>query len=335
VPDKEAESPFLFSFSNVSNRDQIENTAVANDLPNLRSLQAFEAVGRRGSISAAAVDLGVSPGAISQHIGSLELEVGVSLFERKGRSLALTSWGDIYFQRVRAGFDHLRTAQESLQRARLKSGIVLSAPPSIAVRWLRQHLTEWLRLCPGVNVRLVGEDDEPAFGEREVDFRISFGTARHRYAHYVDLFHDWVAPVCSPGFLADHPVSGPEDVLRGSLIGIEWQSPQQASPSWSNWASHFGVKAPERPCELSFSLSTVGIDAALNGDGFVLAQYSMVADELAQGRLVAACGDRVRLPEPYALAWDPASLDRPHVKEFRDFMVKAGRSLKVGSAAGP
>lgn len=291
----------------------------------LRALQAFEAVGRFGSVAAAARDLGVSPGAISQHIHRLEADVGVALFERKGRSLVLTSWGKIYLEKVSAGFDRLRSAHEVLQRARLKAGIVLSAPPSLTIRWLRPLMIDWTRISSGMSVRLIGEDDEPVLEDEHVDFRISYGTARHRYAHFTDLFHDWVVPACSPSFLAGHPVAGAADVIAGPLIGIEWENPYQSPPSWAEWASQFGVARPEYPSELSFSLSSAAIDAAINEGGFVLGQASMIADEVAKGRLVVACDCWLKLAEPYALAWNPASLDRPFVREFRSFVIQAGQ----------
>lgn len=297
-------------------------------LPALRALQAFEAVGRFGSVAAAARDLGVSPGAVSQHIHRLEADVGVALFERKGRGLVLTSWGQIYLEKISAGFDRLRSAHAVLQRARLKSGIVVSAPPSLTIRWLRPLMLDWQRSSSGMSVRLIGEDDEPVFEEEQVDFRISYGTARHRYAHFTDLFHDWVVPSCSPSFLARHPVQTPADVLKGPLIGIEWENPYQSPPSWPEWASQFGLNPPEQPCELSFSLSSAAIDAATNEGGFVLGQASMIADELAKGKLVVACDCWLKLSEPYALAWNPASLDRPFGREFRNFIIQAGHKQR-------
>ncbi|WP_378941098.1 LysR family transcriptional regulator [Mesorhizobium sp. ANAO-SY3R2] len=296
-------------------------------LPALRALQAFEAIGRFGSVAAAARDLGVSPGAISQHIHRLEEDVGVSLFERKGRSLVLTSWGRLYLEKVSAGFDRLRSAHDVLQRARLKSGIVVSAPPSLTIRWLRPLMLDWQRHSPGMSVRLIGEDDEPVFEEEQVDFRISYGTARHRYTHFTDLFHDWVVPACSPSFLALHPVRTPADVLKGPLIGIEWENPYQSPPSWSEWASQFGLAPPQQDCELSFSLSSAAIDAAIHEGGFVLGQASMIADELAKGKLVVPFDRSLALSEPYALAWNPASLDRPFGREFRSFIIQAGHRL--------
>lgn len=296
-------------------------------LPTLRALQAFEAVGRFGNVAAAARDLGVSSGAVSQHINRLEEEVGVALFERKGRNLVLTFWGQIYLERIRVGFDHLRAANTVLQRARLKSGVVVSAPPSLAIRWLRPLLTEWQTSSPGLSVRLIGEDDEPVFEEEQVDFRISYGSARHRYTHYSELFVDKVAPLCSPSFLEMHRVDTPADVLKGPLIGIEWENPYQSPPTWSDWAVQAGLPRHEPRCDLSFSLSSAAIDAAVSGAGFVLGQTSMVANDLAEGRLVVACNCWTALSEPYALAWNRAVLDRPFGREFRDFLVRSARRV--------
>jgi LysR family glycine cleavage system transcriptional activator len=301
---------------------------MASRLPPLRALQAFEAVGRFGSAAAAGRHLGVSAGAVSQHINRLEQDVGVALFERRGRSLALTSWGRLYLEKISAGFDRLRSAQEVLQRARLQSGIVFSAPPSITMRWLRPLMLEWQRLYPGVKVRLIGEDDEPVLEEEQVDFRVSYGLARHRYAHFTDLFHDWAVPACSPSFLAGHPVRTAADVANGPLIGIEWENPHQSPPSWSEWAMHFGVEPPVQACELSFSLSSAAIDAAIADGGFVLGQGSLIAPALASGELVVACPRWLKFSEPYALAWNPASLDRPFGREFRNFIVQAGQKLR-------
>ncbi|MBY5761492.1 LysR family transcriptional regulator [Rhizobium leguminosarum] len=298
-------------------------------LPTLRAVQAFEAVGRFGNVAAAARDLGVSSGAVSQHIGRLEDEMGVSLFERRGRNLVLTSWGQIYLERVRIGFDHLRAANTVLQRARQKSGIVVSAPPSLAIRWLRPLVSDWQRIAPGLSVRVIGEDDEPVFEEEQVDFRISYGTARHRYAHFTELFVDRVSPVCSPSFLKGHPVTAPADVLKGPLVGIEWENPYQSPPSWSDWATQAGLPRLELQCELSFSLSSAAIDAAIDGAGYVLGQASMVDQDLAKGKLVVASNCWLDLSEPYALAWNRAVLDRPFGREFRDFISQAGRRLRA------
>ena len=79
-------------------------------LPSMRAIQAFEAFGRLGSATAAATELGVTVGAISQQLRKAEAEVGLRLVERKGKSIALTTRGRHYHDDVKAAFDALREA---------------------------------------------------------------------------------------------------------------------------------------------------------------------------------------------------------------------------------
>ena len=125
-------------------------------IPTMRAVQAFEAVARCGSVTAAAEELCVSPGAISQQIHNIEEALSASLFERRGRSLTLTSWGRMYYERVRVAFDQLRLAQDTLQLARTKPGIVISALPSLAMRWLRPLIQDWRSTHPNATIRLIG-----------------------------------------------------------------------------------------------------------------------------------------------------------------------------------
>ena len=301
-------------------------------LPPMRGAQVFEAVVRCGSVTAAAEELCVSPGAISQQIHNIEKALNVRLFERSGRSLVLTSWGRIYYERVRFAFDHLRSAQDALQRARLKPGIVLSALPSLAIRWLRPLLQQWRESHPGANVRLIGTDDEAVLHDEQIDFRISYGIDVRQYDHYVELFIDTVVPTCSADFLAAHPVKGPADILGAPLIDIEWDVRHRPAPSWDDWARSAGLSPPETAADLAFSLSSAGIDAAAHGGGFVLGQIAMIVDEVASGRLVIPIDRRLTMPAPYFLAWDRAVLDRPYGEEFRSFIIAAARRQAAQSA---
>lgn len=304
-------------------------------LPPMRALQVFEAVARCGSVSAASEELGVSSGAISQQIHNIEAALNARLFERRGRSLELTVWGRMYYERVRLAFDQLRTAQDALQLARSKSGIVFSALPSLAIRWLRPLLQSWRTTRPGVGVRLIGTDVETGFVDEQIDFRLSYGNAVRRYEHFTELFVDCVVPVCSPAFLREHPVRSPADILEGPLIDIQWDIQHQPPPSWADWARCVGFGAPGIAGDLAFSLSSAGIDAAASSGGFVLGQMAMIVDDLAEGRLVVPIDRRLDMPEPYFLAWERTALDRPSGADFRAFIVAAARRQAVVSRQAP
>lgn len=293
-------------------------------LPPMRAVQAFEAVARAGSVAAAAGELNVTPGAISQHIHNIEEALGAKLFERRGRALELTKWGRIYYERVQLAFEQLRAAQDALLLARSKSGIVFSALPSLAMRWLRPLLLEWRINHTGAGIHLISTDDEAVLADGQVDFRLSYGAPDRHYRHYAELFTDRVVPACSPGFLAQHPVRTPGDILKGPLLNIAWDVAHRPPPSWVEWARSIGLPPP-LASDLTFSLSSAGIDAAVNGGGFVLGQMALIAEDLANGRLVVPIDLPLSMPESYFLAWDPAVLDRPFGKEFQAFIIAAAR----------
>ncbi|MGF7007865.1 LysR substrate-binding domain-containing protein [Aminobacter sp. BE322] len=293
--------------------------------PPLRAIQAFEAFGRIGSVTGAAEELGVSAGAVSQQIRKAEEALGAQLLERRGRTVALTSWGRMYHGAVSAGFDRIREAQEMLERARLESTLTISCLPSLASKWLAPQLFDWQAHHAGATVRLIGAEPEPRFGEDQVDFRLSYGTKARDYDHYAELFTDWVVPACSPTLFDRHPLRKPADILALPLLGIEWERDHRSPPTWAEWAASIGVKYSRTAGEVAFSQSSAAIDAAVNGRGYVLAQLSMAGEDIASGRLVVPFNLPMRLPDSYFLAWDRSALQKPLGQELRVWLVSLAK----------
>ncbi len=132
-------------------------------------------------------------------------------------------------------------------------------------------------------------------------------------------------PACSPKYLAKHTLNDPTDILKLPLLGISWSRDQGASPSWTEWATSIGATYKKSDGEVSFSLSSAAIDAAINGKGFVLAQYSMAAEDIASGRLVVPIDAKIKLSESYFLAWDRAALDKSYGTQLRTWLVVVGK----------
>ena len=301
-------------------------------LPPLRALQAFEALGRLGSVTRAAGELGVTPGAISQQIRKAEGFFGLRLVERIGNSVELTIRGRAYFERITDGFRTLREAQEVLTAARRDTAIVISCLPSMAIKWLGPRLLDWQAGRPGANIRLTGEEGEPRLDGDDVDFRISYGSAARSFEQHVELFRDWVVPVGAPALIASRDVRTPADLLALPLLSIEWGAGHRPPPGWRAWADAIGVPFDRSGGELAFSLSSAAIDAAINGRGCVLAQMSMIADDLAAGRLVLPFDHRLPLPEPYVLGWNPRALEKPLAAELRTWLAALARRQAILSA---
>jgi LysR family glycine cleavage system transcriptional activator len=293
--------------------------------PPLRAIQAFEAFGRHGTMTAAAAELGVSVGAVSQQIRKAEECLGLRLLERRGRSVSLTSWGRLYHSAVSLGFDRIRDASEIIERARSEGTLTLSCLPSLASKWVAPQLLDWQIGHPDATVRLVGAESEPRLGNDQVDLRISYGDKISDFDHYTELFTDWVVPACSPSLLASRSLTKPAEILDFPLLGIEWARDHRSPPSWAEWAASVGASYKRKAGEVAFSMSGAAIDAAINGRGFVLAQLSMAADDIASGRLIVPLDLRLRLSEAYFLAWDSAVLEKPFGSELRAWIISISK----------
>lgn len=289
--------------------------------PSLRAMQAFEAFGRLGGVTAASEELGVSVGAVSQLLHNVEAAANMRLLERRGRNVELTLWGKKFFNDISSGFNLLRIAQENLAQTTADPSIAISCLPSLAAKWLGSRLFDWQTKHPDATVRLIGEDDEPMLGDEQIDFRISYGRKFKNYEHKAEMFTDWAVPACSPHYLAKHQLKHPAEILKLPLLSIAWSRDQGIAPGWTEWAESIGASYKKSDGEVSFSLSSAAIDAAINGKGFVLAQHSMTAEDMTSGRLVVPFDARLKLSESYFLAWDRAALEKPYGAELRTWLT--------------
>ena len=109
-------------------------------LPPLRALQAFESFGRLGSATAAAEELGVTVGAISQQLRTAEELLGLRLGERRGKSIRLPGLGRQYHGDIEKGFELLRKAQSRIEQQHSAAVLPISCLPSLAANWLGGQL---------------------------------------------------------------------------------------------------------------------------------------------------------------------------------------------------
>ncbi len=243
----------------------------------LSGLQAFEAAARSGSFRAAADELGISASAVSHAIRKLEDLLGESLFEREGRSVQLTPYGNILSAHVGRGFDELRQGME-LVGSRSANLLRLHCAPSMAAQWLTPRLMRLAKELPGLEVRLQASADYHRFQNDEVDADISYGMPRVEGMVSIPLGQEIVCPLCSPE-LAER-INKPADLLDQVLIESE-----RKRVRWDSWFAANGL-APPRPRGYRFDRSFMAIAAAVNGIGVALESTRLVEAELASGRLV-------------------------------------------------
>ena len=294
--------------------------------PPLAAIRAFEAVGRTGSVNLAAMELGVTSGAITQHVHTLEKHLKRRLVERSGRGIELTVWGKSYLPRLTLGFAELAKALEDLERGSCSNHLVISTYPSLATKWLGPLMFGWKALHPAATAMLAGVHPEPRLDDGEADFRISYGNRYRHHTRYTRLFSDHVLAVASPALLARvGNISGPRELSRWPLLWVDWGNEYVALPSWHDWFSAAGVDAGELHRDLVFSLPSAAVDAAVESQGFALVQHSLAASALALGTLVRVLPPELPLAESHFLAWSGAALDKPLGTAFRDWIIGESR----------
>ena len=297
-----------------------------DNLPSLRALQVFDAVGRFGGIVEAARRLGISAGAVSQQMKLLEDSLGLSLTFKVGKRIRLTAAGQRYHDSCAAAFESLRIAQVEVERTKNASNLRISALPSLFSDWLAPLIYAWQSEHPDLNLFLDGSHTEPASDGYEIDFRVTYG----HYAlteNAVELFRDCVVPVCSPKLLrGDAPLRSPADLLNYPLLSIDWLPKFASPPSWRDWFDAQHVDHSQlRDGYRVYSLSSMAIQAAVSGQGVVLAQCSMIANSLADERLIMPFARGLPLPSPYFLVGAKDAFDKAHCREFHRWLVSRGR----------
>lgn len=301
-------------------------------LPPLRALQVFEAVGRCGGVAEAARRLGISAGAVSQQMKLLEDTLGLSLTQKEGKRLRLTTVGRRYHESCAAAFESLRVAHAEIERSKSVHNLNVSVLPSLLSKWLASRVMAWQAQYPDLNVFLDGTRTEPSSEGYDIDFRISYGDRVADVENAIELFRDIVVPVCSPQLILENtPLTVPADILAYPLISVDWLPKFVSPPSWHDWFEANDVECTTlHNARHVFSLSSVAIQAAIDGHGFVLAQSSMICDDVAAGRLVIPFKVGLPLSWPYFLTWKKNAFDKPQCRNFhRWFLALAKEQQQV------
>jgi len=245
----------------------------------LPGIRIFETVARRGSHKAAAAELNLSPSAISHAIRTLERTMGVTLFEREGRTVRLTVSGEVFLQHVAAAFDALRRGLDMVAAGTGKRVLRLHSAPSIAYAWLTPRLPRFLAENPGIEVRLSAGADYSRFVTDDFDADIVYGPIHAQGVIAVPLIEETVTPLCAPS-LAER-IHSVEDLLTSDLILSD-----NKQVRWPHWFSANGSNASIGH-NLRFDRSFLAIAAAADGLGVALESTLLASRELSAGRLVA------------------------------------------------
>ena len=295
-------------------------------LPSLNGLRAFEAAARHLSFTTAASELNVTQTAISHQIRRLEEELGVRLFVRQNRALALTPQAKDYLPGVRAAFNDLRLATDRLLRRddgqllRKDNDHVLtvSTLASLAAKWLLPRLSAFQEAHPGIDVRITTSTGLVDFKSGDVDAAIRYGRGNWPGLRADWLMADELFPVCSPALLkADKPLRCPEDLAHWTLL----HSSGGYDDDWRLWLTAAGLPTDiSKQPGLSFDLIFMTVQAAIDGIGVAMGRTSYVEADIAKGRLVVPFKIALPADAGFYLVSPEAKTDSPKLAAFRQWL---------------
>ena len=292
-------------------------------LPPLNALRAFESAGRHLSISKAADELNVTPAAVSHHVKALETYLQVPLFRRLTRALVLTDAGQVFLPGLREGFDSLAQAVERVRAQSSAAGsLTVSTGPSFAAKWLVPRLDSFRQTSPDIDVRIDATDQVADLHRGEADIAIRFGSGQYPRLEASQLFTDEVFPVCAPQVCAgSKPLNEPGDLRHHTLLHVELRNQADTEPSWRMWLLAAGVRDVDATRGPKFSVESMAVQSAVEGQGVALASAALVVDDLAAGRLVRPFELGLVNNFAYYVVMTPAAAKTSKVAAFKDWLL--------------
>jgi LysR family glycine cleavage system transcriptional activator len=254
----------------------------------LNALRAFEAAARQLNFRLAAEELGVTQGAVAQHVRAREADLGIKLFARLPWAVALTEQGRSYAHQLRRAFEVVTQATIALRSEPLR--LTISVSPTFASKWLIPRLPDFTQAHPDIELRILASESLANFRSDGVDIAVRQGGAPFAADIAADLlFEQNLVAVCSPRLLA-HP---PQPLLADDLDRFTL-----LSDTHDHWLE-FTERALQRRLspaakQLRFSQTSLAIDAAIAGQGVALAADFLVGQDIKAKRLVRAFAPEMR-----------------------------------------
>lgn len=292
-------------------------------LPNLAALRAFEAAARHENFSRAAEEIHVTHGAISHQVRGLEEELGVALFVRRGKRLAITPEGRYFADAVAKSLLDIAHAAQAIQASARQKRVTISAMPSFASRWLAHRLGKFIDLHPDIEVILQSSGQLVDLTREPIDIGIRFGSGNYPGLIVDKLMGDYYYPVVSPHYNGGRLPATPQDLEKCALLRAEEEP-------WLPWFRLAGVDLPEPTGGLQIEDSSMMMRAVAAGDGVALSRHVIALQEIASGEVVRLFDVSLKCPSSYYVACTPAALLKPEVRAFRTWLFAEVEKFKIG-----
>ena len=287
----------------------------------LTALRTFESAARLQSFKAAAEELAVTPTAVSHQIRTLENWLGVALFERLARGVRLTQCGERLFGSLHGALLDIVQSVAQLRPQPSTGSLTLSTTPAFAALWLIPQLGQFYQAHPGIKVRVETSTELLDLQQdASIDLVIRYGYGSHPSLHSQCLLDERFGVYGAPGLLAAL------DPARLTLITVRWRNSQLYDRSWKAWCEAAGESWLEHAELREYDEEHYALQAAIAGQGLVLASNVLVSQSLAMGLLQPLRPDITVPGANYTALCVPGRERHPPVKAFFDWLNEASAS---------
>jgi len=288
------------------------------DLPSLNALAAFEAAARHLSLTRAAEELSVTPGAVSKQVKTLEDQIGRPLFLRLHRALELTPEGQAVFHSLKDAFERVSGTIRQVGRMGSPRTVTIGTTMAFAQLWLMPRLGDFWTAHQDIVIDHIISDRTHETARPDIDLRVRYGDGIWPEETSALLFGDRIIAVASPGFLARHRVRSVQDLSGLPLLsveGVDW--------TWTTWAEFLRqTGAPHRKLSVRrFNSYVIALQAAQAGQGVALGWMSLVRPLLARKLLAQASPAEITAPQSFYLTWTARQPLKQEAEVLRDWLL--------------
>ncbi|QCP53763.1 LysR family transcriptional regulator [Trinickia violacea] len=284
-------------------------------LPPLNALQIFETVARHRSFTRAAEHLCLTQGAVSRQILALEDYYQFPLFKRHAKGLTLTAEGELLLPAVKESF--ARIEEISLRLTRQRTDLALKVPTCV-MRWMLPKIMRFQAEYPDLQLQITTSSQHDVdFQVEPFDAAIIYGSSPGVDVHAIPLFDERLTPVCAPELLRDKPLASAADLVQHTLL-----HPTRDHRDWKLWLDHVGAHDVNVSLGPSFETLDMATNAAMQGFGVAISDWTLVGEDVAAQRLVMPFDTLVETGLRYYFVYPDSVAHQQKVALFSEWISK-------------
>lgn len=284
---------------------------------NIKSIQVFNIASEVRNVTRAAQLLNISQSSVSYHIKKLETDLGYSLFRRTKQGLELTEEGTVLARHVEQGLNMIQTGLERV--ANQTGSVKVALLPMFSSRWLSSRLGGLLELHSDLQLSMHNHNNSFARMHNPASFAdlgIQWGKGNWTGFDVHRLWPEKLAVVCSPAYLAEHPIKCPKDLHRCNLLHVD------DSRMWEEWLSNNDVKTNAKQAQMMLEDRHFQLSSTINGLGVALFASWLVQEELERGVLVNPFGRNFETTFAYHLIVPKGEKPSKPAKQFSGWLLR-------------